>query len=214
MTVQEGGRGATAVLAEALPTLVAALNFSKSMRWEPHSDLAFSRPVRWLLAMHGDVCVPFAVGSVRSAASTRLLRTSNPPTAAVASVSAYPGLLAGEGIILSMQRRRKEIWAAVQQAAEVRPAWPSSLTVAHPPVRCAPHPQNLPVSRHCRCSMLRLRAGGASNQHQTISCMHTSSRLAPTSPGSVPSGGGGSLAAPQLWLFRTGMPRWRMHGIA
>lgn len=119
VTVEEGGQGAVEVLSAALPGLITGLNFSKSMRWEPCSDLAFSRPVRWLLALHGAARVPFSVGSLCSGSSTRLLRTSSPPTAAVESAGAYAGLLAAEGIILDVEERRRQIWAGVTEAAQV-----------------------------------------------------------------------------------------------
>eukprot|EP00892_Ulva_mutabilis_P006376 jgi/Ulvmu1/410/UM001_0417.1 len=118
VSVEAGGRSATAVLAKALPGLVTGLAFSKSMRWEPHSDLAFSRPLRWLLALHGDVHIPFSVGSLRSGSTTRLLRTSAQPTASVAATKEYASLLAAEGIILGVGTRRNKIWEEVTQAAE------------------------------------------------------------------------------------------------
>ena len=60
--VRQAGRATPDVLAEALPGLVAGLRFDKSMRWNS-SNVSFSRPIRWLLAMYGagDACqvVPF-----------------------------------------------------------------------------------------------------------------------------------------------------------
>ena len=44
------GKPSTDVLAEALPELLAGLKFSKSMRWNA-TDTAFSRPIRWILAL-------------------------------------------------------------------------------------------------------------------------------------------------------------------
>lgn len=128
--MEEGGRGAAEVLSEALPGLITGLNFSKSMRWEPCSDLAFSRPVRWLLALHGAACVPFAVGSLRSGTGTRLLRTSSPPAVTVESAAAYAELLAAEGIILDVEERRRQIWAGVTEAAQV-----GSTRTKHPPTQ-------------------------------------------------------------------------------
>ncbi len=39
------------VLAEELPALIASLKFRRNMRWR--GDTVFSRPLRWLLALHG-----------------------------------------------------------------------------------------------------------------------------------------------------------------
>lgn len=85
----------------------------------PHSDVTFSRPVRWLLALHGDVSVSVTLGSLQSSQQTRLLRQSNPPTAQVASASEYCNVLASAGIVLGQNDRRAQIWDAVQDAAKV-----------------------------------------------------------------------------------------------
>ena len=58
-TVRETGRPAVEVLAEALPGVVAALKFPKSMRWNA-SNIAFSRPIRWFVALHGEAVIRFA----------------------------------------------------------------------------------------------------------------------------------------------------------
>ena len=46
------GLPAAEILAEALPGLIAGLRFGKTMRWNA-SGVAFSRPIRWLLAPAG-----------------------------------------------------------------------------------------------------------------------------------------------------------------
>ena len=108
------------MLQAALPDIVSRLSFGRSMRWMPHSDVAFSRPVRWLLALHGDVAVPMVLGSLQSAPQTRLLRQSKTPTAPVASAADYPQVIASAGIVLGQEERRAQIWSAVQAAAKVR----------------------------------------------------------------------------------------------
>jgi glycyl-tRNA synthetase len=84
VNVQSGGSSTAAVLADVLPDIVAKLAFGRSMRWQPHAPHTFSRPIRWLLALHGEHMVPLRVGGLQSGASTRLLRTSKPPVATVA----------------------------------------------------------------------------------------------------------------------------------
>ena len=54
------------VLTEELGALVGGLAFGRSMRWD--SEAAFSRPVRWLLALHGARVLPFAFGPLRAGA--------------------------------------------------------------------------------------------------------------------------------------------------
>lgn len=51
------------VLTDELPGLVGSLSFKKSMRW--NSDAAYSRPLRWLLALHGSVVLPFTYAGLQ-----------------------------------------------------------------------------------------------------------------------------------------------------
>jgi glycyl-tRNA synthetase len=68
--VRTPGRPAAEVLSEALPELIASLRFDRSMRWNS-SNVSFSRPVRWLLAVLGDRIVPFEYAGLRSGNSSR-----------------------------------------------------------------------------------------------------------------------------------------------
>ena len=49
------GRSAQAVLAEILPATILGLSFPKSMYWTAKSDPRFVRPIRWALAILGEV---------------------------------------------------------------------------------------------------------------------------------------------------------------
>ncbi|XP_077244965.1 glycine-tRNA ligase isoform X2 [Tasmannia lanceolata] len=62
------------VLAEDLPGIVAKISFPKSMRW--NSQFMFSRPIRWILALHGDAVVPFMFAGILSGKRTCGLRNS------------------------------------------------------------------------------------------------------------------------------------------
>ena len=62
------------VLTEELPALIAGLSFKRSMRW--NGKAAFSRPLRWLLALHGSTVLPFVYAGLRAGCRTRLLRTT------------------------------------------------------------------------------------------------------------------------------------------
>ena len=63
----EAGRGCLQVLTEELGSLVGALSFTRSMRW--NSSTAFSRPVRWLLALHGSTVLPFSFAGLQAGGS-------------------------------------------------------------------------------------------------------------------------------------------------
>ena len=59
--------GCLQVLTEELGSLVGALSFTRSMRW--NGSTAFSRPVRWLLALHGSTVLPFSFAGLQAGGS-------------------------------------------------------------------------------------------------------------------------------------------------
>jgi glycyl-tRNA synthetase len=107
-----------------LPKLAAGLTFDRSMRWLPEADagrVAFSRPVRWIVALHGSHVVPFAFAGLRAGATTRGLRFDSRKTIRLKDASAYVEALHQQGIELSRQARRQRIWdQATKLAASVR----------------------------------------------------------------------------------------------
>ncbi len=62
---------------------------------KPHQPTpAYSRPMRWILAIHGDTPLPFAYGPLLSGTTTRVLRNAAAPEQAVASAEEYGEVLA------------------------------------------------------------------------------------------------------------------------
>jgi glycyl-tRNA synthetase len=114
--VRKPGRPTLEVLSEALPGLVAGLRFPKNMRWNA-SNISFSRPIRWLVALFGNTVVPFAYGGLASGAATRGARFEGSPELAFASADAALPLLAGHHVIVDRAARRAEIARQVATAA-------------------------------------------------------------------------------------------------
>ncbi len=106
--VRQEGLPAPQVLAEALPGLIAGLRFDKSMRWNS-SNVFFSRPIRWLLALYGDRALSFEYAGMLSGNTTYGLRTHQPQEIPVADTSAYFAALSDQGIILDVEQRRTTI---------------------------------------------------------------------------------------------------------
>lgn len=69
------------VLTLELPALFSTISFKKSMRWR--GEASFSRPVRWVLALHGDTVLPLVWAGLRGGDSTRVLRNAQQPIATV-----------------------------------------------------------------------------------------------------------------------------------
>jgi len=112
------GRGAAEVLAEALPALIAALPAARAMRWNA-SGATFSRPLRWLLALHGSQLVPLNWAGLTADRVTRGPRPQSRPMA-VATAEDHRKLLFSQGIEVDPEARREQIARQVARlAAEV-----------------------------------------------------------------------------------------------
>jgi glycyl-tRNA synthetase beta chain len=72
-----GGRRTLSLLSELCPELILHLPFPKRMRWGT-GEAAFVRPIRWILALLGNVPVPFTAAGVASGAATYGHRTHGP----------------------------------------------------------------------------------------------------------------------------------------
>ncbi|HEY3343824.1 MAG TPA: glycine--tRNA ligase subunit beta [Anaerolineaceae bacterium] len=114
--VYEAGRPAIQVLSEALPGLVAGIRFDKSMRWNA-SGVAFSRPIRWLLALFGGQVTPFAYAGLSAGRVTRGLRFHEPDEISLRRPEDYFAALAAQGIQLNPEERRQTIETQVLQRA-------------------------------------------------------------------------------------------------
>jgi glycyl-tRNA synthetase len=112
--VKEATRSAGEVLAEALPALVAGLKFEKTMRWN-HTNVAFSRPVRWLMSILGSDVIPFEYAGLTAGNITQGLRFYEPAEKVVNSLDVYKEYLEGQGIILDPQLRKSQIREQVEK---------------------------------------------------------------------------------------------------
>ncbi len=122
--VKSTGRPAPEVLAEALPGLVASIKFEKSMKWLPasrragnDSGVAFSRPLRWLVALLGEQVIPFEYAGVQAGSVSRGLRPYDSPEITIPSADKYFDLIAAAGIVIDPAERRAQIVAQVKAAA-------------------------------------------------------------------------------------------------
>lgn len=114
--VSQKGRHAVQVLAEALPGLIASIRFDKSMRWNA-SNVLFSRPIRWLVALFGEQVVPFVYAGLISDNVSRGLRFNPPDEFKVSSPGEYFDKLREQEIILDVQDRQARIREQVKDRA-------------------------------------------------------------------------------------------------
>lgn len=114
--VREAGRPAVEVLAEALPRCIAGIAFAKSMRWNA-TNVAYSRPLRWLVALYGSQVVPFTYAGVRSGRTSRGLRPYGSPAITIDGAASYARCMQEHRIVTSVEARRAAIAAAVAELA-------------------------------------------------------------------------------------------------
>ncbi len=71
---EKPGRATAAVLAEAIPAIVRAFPWPKSMRWGDASttteSLKWVRPLQGIVALFGEMIVPFEIAGIKSGAAT------------------------------------------------------------------------------------------------------------------------------------------------
>ncbi len=115
--ISESGEPAHKVLSQALADLIAGISFTKSMRWN-ESGVAFSRPIRWLLALHGSAVVPFSYAGYTSGRTTRGLRFAAQAQFSVESPQDYFEKMDAQGILLDPQERQDQIRQQAQTLAE------------------------------------------------------------------------------------------------
>ena len=126
--VTTGGRSASEVLANAvLPALLAGMTFDQSMRWigiagDQPKDVelrrtSFARPIRWLVALHGEAIVPFSFAGLTAGRASRGLRFQTPEDVECKDPSEYRKRLAEQGIVLDPAERRAVILKQAQALA-------------------------------------------------------------------------------------------------
>ncbi|KAI5082111.1 hypothetical protein GOP47_0001854 [Adiantum capillus-veneris] len=107
-TLKEQCRHTIEVLSESLPILIKEISFPKTMRW--NSQISYSRPIRWILALYGDAVVPFSFADVQSGQITHTLRSSLSPIVEVSKAEEYLNCIKEAGITICMKERKENIW--------------------------------------------------------------------------------------------------------
>jgi glycyl-tRNA synthetase len=122
-TIHQTGKPVAEVLPPLLESLINSIKFTKSMRWNA-SNTAFSRPVRWLLCLHGEQVISCSFAGCQSGRSTRGLRFSENEYQQVASIDEYVSFVNEQGIILDPITRKDTIRQQVTALLESLDALP------------------------------------------------------------------------------------------
>ena len=120
-TIEKPGRATTDVLAEAIPAIVRAFPWPKSMRWGAASLSTESprwvRPLQGIVAMLDEELIDFEIGDVRSSAATIGHRFHHPGRITLAGASDYLEKLRACHVIVDQDER-----AALIRDGAARPA--------------------------------------------------------------------------------------------
>ncbi|MBO9309182.1 MAG: glycine--tRNA ligase subunit beta [Chloroflexi bacterium] len=114
--VQVKGRSAPEVLSESLPSLISGIRFAESMRWNS-SGAVFARPIRWFLALFGELPLSFTYAGTQSAPFTRGTRPKGSPKLRISSPSEYFAVMRNEGVLVNPAERRAAILTQAEQLA-------------------------------------------------------------------------------------------------
>ncbi|NOR90127.1 MAG: glycine--tRNA ligase subunit beta [Anaerolineales bacterium] len=106
--VHQSGEPADQVLGAIIPDLIGSIRFEKSMRWN-QTQIAFSRPIRWLLALHGEHVVPCEYADLSTGRTTRLLRFQASENTTIQDAADYLRVMNESGILLDVDERRSRI---------------------------------------------------------------------------------------------------------
>jgi glycyl-tRNA synthetase len=114
--VEETGRGVLEVLGSIIASVVSGLRADKNMRWgDP--ELAYSRPIRWIVALWGDTVVPVTVSGLRSGRTTYAERTEAGPLVEVENADVLLPKLAERDFIVDPAARRESVVAQAHALA-------------------------------------------------------------------------------------------------
>ncbi|MCW4461773.1 glycine--tRNA ligase subunit beta [Sphingomonas sp. BT-65] len=119
--IDKPGRATAEVLAAAIPAIVRAFPWPKSMRWGDASlsteSLRWVRPLQGIVALFGDDVVPCEVAGVVSGAATVGHRFHHPGVITIGSTSDYVEKLRACHVVVDQAERRNIIALGAKMAA-------------------------------------------------------------------------------------------------
>ncbi len=122
--IEKPGRATADVLAEAIPAIVRAFPWPKSMRWGAASQttegLRWVRPLQGIVAILGEDLVDIEVEGVRSGFATRGHRFHHPDPITIGGANDYVEKLRACHVIVDHAERMALIEAKAQEAATAR----------------------------------------------------------------------------------------------
>lgn len=121
--INRAGRPTPDVLAEAVPAIIRAFPWPKSMRWGKASSspesLRWVRPLQGIVALFGDAVVPTSIDGIASGRETVGHRFHSTGPIAIATADAYEATLRAAHVIVDHRERRVIVREEAEKAAAV-----------------------------------------------------------------------------------------------
>jgi glycyl-tRNA synthetase beta chain len=119
--IDKPGRPMPDVLAEAVPNIIRAFPWPKSMRWGAASasseSLRWVRPLQGIVALFGDAVVPTAIDGIDSGRETAGHRFHHSGRVSIATADAYAATLRTAHVIVDSEERRRIVREGAETAA-------------------------------------------------------------------------------------------------
>ena len=115
--LRQKGQPAAGLLPAALADVSSKIPFRKSMRWGA-GDVAFGRPVQWLVALFGEDTLSVEFGGQKSGRKTRGHRFLAPDAFDLASADEYVSTLRQKHVLVDRKEREETMLARVAEAAK------------------------------------------------------------------------------------------------
>ncbi|MEI8301427.1 MAG: glycine--tRNA ligase subunit beta, partial [Chlamydiota bacterium] len=118
----EKGISVRSLLQKELPSLILQIHFPKKMRWAD-LDIAYARPLQWIVALYGEEVVPFELGNISSGNTSHGHAQLDKKTFQVKNVDHYLTSLKNHHVMLDPEERKssiKEQLATIEKTLEAK----------------------------------------------------------------------------------------------
>ncbi|MCY7486992.1 glycine--tRNA ligase subunit beta [Paenibacillus alvei] len=104
------------VLVEGLTAIIHAMTFPKNMRWGA-KEMRFVRPIRWMVALHGEEIIPLEIAGVKAGRTSRGHRFLGEETV-INEPLQYVERLREQSVIVDVAEREANITAQIEELAK------------------------------------------------------------------------------------------------
>lgn len=104
------------VLVEGLTSIIHAMTFPKNMRWGA-KEMRFVRPIRWMVALHGEEIIPLEIAGVKAGRTSRGHRFLGEETV-INEPLQYVECLREQSVIVDVAEREANITAQIEELAK------------------------------------------------------------------------------------------------